>query len=179
MAGLRQKQKLDRDRRIVEAAAALFREHGYDGARIEAIAERAGLSVGTIYNYYESKGDLLVAIVSLEVNEVIAAGEAVLADPPGDAADAVIALFDIYLRHSLHYLSKEMWRTAMAIATLTPGSREGAPLQRTRRGAVPAGDPPAAAVARPGDHPPGLQCRCGGAAAVQRHEHGLHRLRQE
>ncbi|MGB3832179.1 MAG: TetR/AcrR family transcriptional regulator [Mesorhizobium sp.] len=125
MAGLRQRQKLDRDRRIVEAAARLFRESGYEGVKIETIAEQAQVSVGTIYNYYESKGDVLVAVVSLEVNEVIAAGEGVVAAPPPEAAQAVNALFGIYLRHSLHYLSKEMWRAAMSMSTLHPQSPLG------------------------------------------------------
>ncbi|MGP2490797.1 TetR/AcrR family transcriptional regulator [Mesorhizobium sp. PUT5] len=125
MAGLRQRQKLDRDRRIVEAAARLFREFGYEGVKIETIAEQAQVSVGTIYNYYESKGDVLVAVVSLEVNEVIAAGEGVLAAPPADAAQGVNALFGIYLRHSLHYLNKEMWRAAMSMSTLHPQSPLG------------------------------------------------------
>ncbi len=125
MAGLRQKQKLDRDRRIVEAAARLFREFGYEGLKIETIAEQAEVSVGTIYNYYESKGDVLIAVVSLEVNEVISAGESVLARLPARASDAVHELFDIYLRHSLHYLSKEMWRAAMSMSILHPESRLG------------------------------------------------------
>ncbi|MGS1096952.1 TetR/AcrR family transcriptional regulator [Aquamicrobium terrae] len=125
MTGLRQRQKIDRDRRIVEAAARLFREFGFEGVKIETIAEQAGVSVGTIYNYYESKGDVLIAVVSLEVNEVISAGESVLTRPPARAADAVDALFDIYLRHSLHYLSKEMWRAAMSMSILHPESRLG------------------------------------------------------
>ncbi|MET3794594.1 AcrR family transcriptional regulator [Aquamicrobium terrae] len=122
---MRQRQKIDRDRRIVEAAARLFREFGFEGVKIETIAEQAGVSVGTIYNYYESKGDVLIAVVSLEVNEVISAGESVLTRPPARAADAVDALFDIYLRHSLHYLSKEMWRAAMSMSILHPESRLG------------------------------------------------------
>ena len=125
MTGLRQRQKIDRDHRIVEAAARLFREFGFEGVKIETIAEQAGVSVGTIYNYYESKGDVLIAVVSLEVNEVISAGEGVLSRPPVLASDAVDALFDIYLRHSLHYLSKEMWRAAMSMSVLHPESRLG------------------------------------------------------
>ena len=125
MAGLREKQKTDRDRRIVEAASRLFLESGYEGVKIETIAAQAGVSVGTIYNYYQNKGDVLVAVVSLEVNEVIAAGEDVISNPPTDPANAVNALFGIYLRHSLHYLSKEMWRAAMSISTLHPESPLG------------------------------------------------------
>jgi len=123
MAGLRARQKHDRNRRIVEAAARLFREVGFERLKIETIAEAAGLSVGTIYNYYEGKGDVLIAVVSLEVNEVIAAGEAVLNRRWPEATTAIDALFGIYLRHSLHYLSKEMWRAAMSMSILHPDAR--------------------------------------------------------
>lgn len=123
MTGLRARQKHDRNRRIVEAAARLFREVGFERLKMETIAEAAELSVGTIYNYYESKGDVLIAVVSLEVNEVIATGEAILARDWASAADAFDALFAIYLRHSLHYLSKEMWRAAMSMSILHPDAR--------------------------------------------------------
>ena len=125
MSGLRAKNKADRDRRIVEAAAELFRSAGYDGARIEAIAASAEVSIGTIYNYYRNKGDLLVAIVSMEVNEVLNAGRGVVAEPPHNVGDAFDTLIGIYIEHSLNYLSKEMWRQAMAISTQQPDSPFG------------------------------------------------------
>lgn len=125
MSGLRAKHKADRHRRIVEAAAALFREAGYEGAKIETIAAQAEVSVGTIYNYYRNKGDILVAIVSMEVHEVLNAGRDVVEDPPGDVADAIDTLIGIYIEHSLIYLSKEMWRQAMAISTQQPESPFG------------------------------------------------------
>jgi AcrR family transcriptional regulator len=120
MAGLRERQKADRERRILEAATALFREVGYDAARIEDIAERAQVSVGTFYNYYQNKGDILLATVGMEVEEVLAAGEAIVADPPADVAEALSRLINQYYDHSLVYLSKEMWRTAMAISIQQP-----------------------------------------------------------
>lgn len=125
MSGLREKHRADRDRRILEAAAELFRAAGYDGARIEAIAAQAEVSVGTIYNYYRNKGDLLVAIVSLEVNDVLKTGQGVVNQPPGNAGDALDTLIGIYIDHSLSYLSKEMWRQAMAISTQQPDSPFG------------------------------------------------------
>lgn len=125
MSGLRAKHKADRHRRILEAAAALFREAGYEGAKIETIAAQAEVSVGTIYNYYRNKGDILVAIVSMEVNEVLNAGRGVVANPPADVADAIDTLIGIYIEHSLIYLSKEMWRQAMAISTQQPESPFG------------------------------------------------------
>lgn len=125
MSGLRERQRADRHRRILEAAAALFRQSGYEGGKIEAIAADAEVSVGTIYNYYRNKGDLLVAIVSMEVNEVLNAGREVVASPPGNVADAIDTLIGIYLEHSLIYLSKAMWRQAMATSTQQPDSPFG------------------------------------------------------
>lgn len=125
MSGLRERQRADRHRRILEAAAALFRESGYEGAKIEAIAAEAEVSVGTIYNYYRNKGDILVAIVSMEVNEVLNAGRVVVASPPQNVADAIDVLIGGYIDHSLVYLSKAMWRQAMATSTQQPDSPFG------------------------------------------------------
>jgi AcrR family transcriptional regulator len=46
---------------ILDAALEVFRERGYDGTTIPAIAERAGIAQGTLYNYYPSKEKLLFA----------------------------------------------------------------------------------------------------------------------
>ncbi len=125
MAGLRERQKADRGRRILAAASALFREHGFDAARIEDIAERAGLAPGTVYNYFETKGDLLVAIVSLEVEEILAIGAGLVERDDLGVEDAVARLIALYYEHSLVYLSKAMWRAAMALSILHPGSPSG------------------------------------------------------
>lgn len=120
MSGLRQKQKADRASRLLQAATDLFRRGGYAAAHIDDIAAAAGVSVGTFYNYFDTKGDVLLAIVTLEVEEVLAAGQTLLADPPPDASAAINALLAGYLDHALVYLSKEMWRTAMAITIEHP-----------------------------------------------------------
>lgn len=120
MAGLRAKQKADKTRRILESATALFREQGYDNARIEDIAELAEVSVGTLYNYYKNKGEILVATVAMEVTEVLEGGARIVANPPLNVTGALSALVEQYYDHSLVYLSKEMWRTAMAISIQQP-----------------------------------------------------------
>ncbi len=122
MTGLRERQKADRLRRILAAASSRFRALGYEAARIEDIAEEAGVSAGTVYNYFGNKGDVLVAIVSLEVEEILAEGAALVSDPAPDVARAVGDLIGLYFDHSLLYLSKEMWRTAMALSIRSPGS---------------------------------------------------------
>ena len=122
MSGLRARQKADRNRRMLEAASRLFREQGYGAARIEDIAAAADVSVGTFYNYFGTKGDVLLATVSMEVEEVLSQGNALLAAPPKSLTAALNGLIGGYYAHSLVYLTKEMWRTAMALSIEAPDS---------------------------------------------------------
>ena len=114
MTGLRARQKAERYDRILDAALQLFHSAGYDAVRTEDIAAAAEVSVGTLYNYFENKGDLLLALVTIEVEEVLDQGDAVVADPPGDIATALNMLIGGYYDHSSTYLTKGLWRTAMA-----------------------------------------------------------------
>ncbi|HUA35455.1 MAG TPA: helix-turn-helix domain-containing protein, partial [Candidatus Binataceae bacterium] len=61
-AGRREQQKLQREQRILAAARRLFDRKGYASTSMEEVAERAGLAVGTLYNYFASKDELLFAI---------------------------------------------------------------------------------------------------------------------
>jgi AcrR family transcriptional regulator len=49
--------------RILEAADSLIHEQGFPSLRIEQIVERAGLSIGTFYLYFESKDDMFINLV--------------------------------------------------------------------------------------------------------------------
>jgi AcrR family transcriptional regulator len=125
MTGLRARNRIDRNLRIIKAATGLFRETGFEATKIEDVAAEAGVAIGTIYNYYRNKGDILVAIVSMEVNEVLRAGREIIAKPPAKVEKAVDALFSAYFNHSLVYLNKDMWRQCMAISTQQPNSPFG------------------------------------------------------
>jgi len=47
---------------ILEAAARVFAERGYAGATTNHIAERAGVSIGSLYQYFPNKDTVLVAL---------------------------------------------------------------------------------------------------------------------
>jgi TetR/AcrR family fatty acid metabolism transcriptional regulator len=49
---------------ILEAAAQVFSEKGYHRANTKEIAEQAGISEGTIYNYFIDKADLLINMLN-------------------------------------------------------------------------------------------------------------------
>jgi AcrR family transcriptional regulator len=53
--------KADTQARILEAAAALFMQHGYEGATIAAIAARAGVSRAAIFWHFSDKESLFEA----------------------------------------------------------------------------------------------------------------------
>jgi AcrR family transcriptional regulator len=125
MAGLRERQKAGRRRDILAAAAKLFRRDGFADTAIETIAAEAEVAAGTVYNYFASKGDLLIALVALDGEEVRAAGKSIIAHPPKDPVQAVTKLLAFYVDHSLIHLSKELWRNAMANALSQPNSPFG------------------------------------------------------
>jgi TetR/AcrR family transcriptional regulator, repressor for uid operon len=56
--------------RIVRAAIIAFSRYGYDGTRMDDIAEIAKLSKGTLYLYFRSKEDLFYAISENSIREL-------------------------------------------------------------------------------------------------------------
>jgi AcrR family transcriptional regulator len=55
--------------KILSASLELFANKGYDATSIESIAKKAGISKGLIYNYYDSKKSILLAIFDDVMNE--------------------------------------------------------------------------------------------------------------
>ena len=82
----REREWLARRNEILEAAAGLYAELGYAGTTMQAIAERAGFSVGYLYRHFESKLAIATALVDREIaffdqisEEIEAGGQSPLA----------------------------------------------------------------------------------------------------
>jgi len=58
----RERQALTRQR-LIEVAAEELRAGGYRGTSLERVAERAGFSKGAVYSNFESKEDLVLAVL--------------------------------------------------------------------------------------------------------------------
>jgi AcrR family transcriptional regulator len=63
----RQEQARETRRRILSAAQKLFSEHGYTGAKIEAIAQEAGVAPLTVFAIFGNKRSILAGLVNLLV----------------------------------------------------------------------------------------------------------------
>ncbi len=60
---IREKANRVRRQHILEAATRVFAERGYDRATVRAVAKAAGIADGTVYNYFENKEALLLAVL--------------------------------------------------------------------------------------------------------------------
>jgi AcrR family transcriptional regulator len=88
--------------RIVTAALELIAEGGYVNAPVAAVAERAGVAVGTVYRYFPSKSDLFAEVfrvASQREVDAMRAGAAATAD--GSAADRIAAGTETFARRAL------------------------------------------------------------------------------
>ena len=70
-------------RQILDAALALFREHGFEATTIRDIASRAGLSLGAAYYYFHSKEALVGAYYQYVQEEHATRARAAFARSPG------------------------------------------------------------------------------------------------
>lgn len=71
----RQQNKIERERRILEAALKVFSEMGYSGANMDAVALAANLSKPTLYQYFQSKEALFSAMMLGERDQMLAVFE--------------------------------------------------------------------------------------------------------
>jgi AcrR family transcriptional regulator len=78
---------------LLDAALVLFVEKGFAATRAEEVAQRAGVSKGTLYLYYPSKEELLKAVISEHLSSRIAAGAAEAEKHRGSAADLLREVF--------------------------------------------------------------------------------------
>ena len=71
--GRRARNKQEIRERIVRAALSLFQTKGFDATTTKAIARKAGIAEGTVFNYFKSKDDIALYFFELEVDQAMAA----------------------------------------------------------------------------------------------------------
>jgi AcrR family transcriptional regulator len=117
--GRRERQKQERERRVLAAARRLFDRKGYAATSMEDVAARAGLAVGTLYNYFPSKEQLLVAISGSDTEQLLKIGERILADPPDDPVEAIAALAEVMVQ-GITAGERRLWRELFVASIAAP-----------------------------------------------------------
>jgi AcrR family transcriptional regulator len=77
---------------IMDTALIVFAERGFEGTRIQDIADRCGLSYGLVYRYFPSKEQIFTAMVEMALE---AAGRLAESLPKGTGPEALAAFVGI------------------------------------------------------------------------------------
>lgn len=86
------RRKDARPEELIRAAVALFGEQGFAATNLKDVAKRAGVSKGTVYLYFKSKEDLLLAAVRTSVVPIVDAADELEVDADGTAAELLRTL---------------------------------------------------------------------------------------
>jgi AcrR family transcriptional regulator len=88
--------------RITSSARELIAEGGYVAAPVAAVAERAGVAVGTVYRHFPSKSDLFAEVFrEASQHEVDAMRDAAAAIPGASADERIAAGVEAFARRAL------------------------------------------------------------------------------
>ncbi|MFB7653354.1 MULTISPECIES: TetR/AcrR family transcriptional regulator [unclassified Streptomyces] len=79
--------------RILDAAAHVFGEYGYAAGTTNRIAERARVSIGSLYQYYPNKDAILVELVTRHLDSGRAAVKGYRQQDPPDSLEGVLRFF--------------------------------------------------------------------------------------
>lgn len=90
--------KSERVQAILAAALEEFIAQGFAAARLDAIAERAGVAKGTLYLYFDGKEALFEAAVRGVISPVIGHIEQAASAPHGSAADLLGMMIGVFYR---------------------------------------------------------------------------------
>ena len=71
---------------LLEAAARVLETKGMAGFNTNAVAQRAGVSIGSLYQYFPGKDGLIVALCQRERSAFLAEAQEALQQPTGQAA---------------------------------------------------------------------------------------------
>ncbi|HEY4320164.1 MAG TPA: TetR/AcrR family transcriptional regulator [Gemmatimonadales bacterium] len=79
-----------RPEELVEAALTVFSERGFRQTTLEEVAQRAGVSKGTVYLYFASKDALFEAVVEKKVIALLESAEAMARAHAGTATEVLV-----------------------------------------------------------------------------------------
>ena len=95
----RRRRKAERPQEILEAAFTEFSRNGYATTTLDQIAERAGVTKGTIYVYFDNKEHLFISMVREVTKTTLETVHGMFATHEGSTADLLRAQFSFIYQH--------------------------------------------------------------------------------
>jgi AcrR family transcriptional regulator len=95
----RRRRKAERPQEILEAAFVEFSRNGYAMTTLDRVAERAGVTKGTIYVYFENKEHLFISMVREVTKATLDTVHEMLETHEGSTADLLRAQFSFIYQH--------------------------------------------------------------------------------
>ena len=130
-ASPRQTQKAATRRRVLDAARELFDTQGYQGTTIREIARHAGVSVGSVFTSFASKGEILSQVMEERLDGLYAELDRTVPHLRGSTADRLRSMFAIHFAFEAQRIKLFLSHIAAAYDwTLPPGAK---PFGRTPR----------------------------------------------
>jgi AcrR family transcriptional regulator len=120
---LRQTNKANRKKHIVKNAARLFSSVGYDLTAIEMVAERSDVSPATIYNNFDDKIGLLLAVLIDESEDIQQISKRLIANRRANDISVIYRLIELYVDHPMEFMNKSCWRQALAASTASSNKK--------------------------------------------------------
>jgi AcrR family transcriptional regulator len=118
--GLRERQKQERRALILKGAKRLFEAFGIDETSMAAIAAEVGVSTPTVFNYFGSRDELLLAIIVDGHEREVRKSQTQRSTD--SIADDICGLLSDFTRGSLRIFNKAVWRYADSTAIRQPNS---------------------------------------------------------
>ncbi|MDH3754269.1 MAG: TetR family transcriptional regulator [Acidimicrobiia bacterium] len=115
-------RQTERRARVLRAAAELAAEGGYDSVQIREVAARAEVALGTVYHYFESKDDLLAALLL----EWLRRFETQLSDEPPVGATVADRVSDVFGRGVVSMGANPDVSAALMMGLSSPGEASAA-----------------------------------------------------
>ena len=105
----RRLEKLDAERqqRLFESAAEEFAAHGFDGASLNRILEKSGMSKSSLYYYFDDKADLFTTLI--ERSLAVLFREIGGFDPEALTAETFWSTFEELYRRAVGIIGKNAW----------------------------------------------------------------------
>ncbi|TXH38948.1 MAG: TetR/AcrR family transcriptional regulator [Rhodospirillaceae bacterium] len=110
----RDRKKARQRAELLRISLELFKEKGFDSTRMEDIALQADVSTPTVYNYFQTKLDVLVEILKQDREDTKQAFDEIVENPAAEPEEALATLVQANMNNVREPGDKRLWREILA-----------------------------------------------------------------